>query len=79
MKSYNIYEVFKYIFVFNPNKTTQISIWINMKTLKFKILTYLIIALFAGFITGSCEDCDDGNNFEDQETSQSIDTLSIVR
>lgn len=48
-----------------------------MKSLKFKILTYLIIALFAGFLTGACEDCDDGNNFEDQETAQTIDSISI--
>ena len=48
-----------------------------MKALKFKIITYLILALFAGFITGSCEDCDDGNNFEDQETAKNIDSLSV--
>lgn len=48
-----------------------------MKIIKFKIVAYLILALFAGFITGSCENCDDGNNFEDQETTTVIDTLSI--
>lgn len=48
-----------------------------MKTLKFKIVTSLIAVLFAGFITGSCEACDDGNNFEDQPTSQALDSLSI--
>jgi len=48
-----------------------------MKTLKFKIITYLTMALLAGFITGSCEDCDDGNNFEDQEITQSVDSLSV--
>jgi|GEM_PF-4121516 len=48
-----------------------------MKTLKFKIITYLIMALFAGFITSSCEDCDDGNNFEDQQQIQYTDSLSV--
>lgn len=48
-----------------------------MKTPKFKVMTYLIMALFAGYLMGSCEDCDDGNNFEDQETTQSLDSLSI--
>jgi len=49
-----------------------------MKALKFKIITYLILALFAGLITGACGDCDDGNNFEDQEeTTLSIDSLSV--
>lgn len=48
-----------------------------MKTPKFKVITYLIMALFAGFLTGSCEDCDDGNNFEDEQISQPLDSLSV--
>lgn len=48
-----------------------------MKNHKFKIITYLMIALFAGFATESCEKCDDGNNFEDQESAIMVDTLSV--
>jgi len=48
-----------------------------MKTLKFKIITYLMVALLAGYITGSCEACDDGNNFEDQEMAKPVDSLSV--
>lgn len=50
-----------------------------MKVLKYKIITYLILALFAGFITGACGNCDDGNNFEDQEEiAKSLDSLSVA-
>ena len=49
-----------------------------MKAQKFKIITYLALALFAGFLTFSCGNCDDGNNFEDQETTQLVDSLSLV-
>ncbi|MFY0481148.1 hypothetical protein ACI6PS_00970 [Flavobacterium sp. PLA-1-15] len=49
-----------------------------MKSVKIKILTYLVLALFAGFITGSCEDCDDGNNFEDEQNTTVTDSLSIL-
>lgn len=48
-----------------------------MKNLKFKIIAYLVMALFAGFITGSCEKCDEGNNFEDQQNSTVTDSLSV--
>ena len=48
-----------------------------MKAPRFKVMTYLIMALFAGYLMGSCEDCDDGNNFEDQQITQPIDSLSV--
>ncbi|MDR6969306.1 hypothetical protein J2X31_003336 [Flavobacterium arsenatis] len=49
-----------------------------MKTINFKILAYLAFALFAGFLTFSCGNCDDGNNFEDQQSTQVIDSLSVA-
>lgn len=48
-----------------------------MKAIKFKVMTYLVLALFAGYVTTSCEACDEGNNFEDQESAIVIDTLSV--
>lgn len=48
-----------------------------MKAIKFKVMAYLILALFAGYATTSCESCDDGNNFEDQESAIVTDTLLV--
>ncbi|WP_157485995.1 hypothetical protein [Flavobacterium soli] len=48
-----------------------------MKAINLKIVTYLFVVLFAGYATTSCESCDDGNNFEDQEATLVTDTLSV--
>lgn len=48
-----------------------------MKTPKIKIITYSAMLMFAVYITGSCEKCDEGNNFEDMETTFAIDSLAI--
>lgn len=49
-----------------------------MKTIKFKLIAYLALALFAGFLTFSCGNCDDGNNFEDQQSTTVMDSLSVI-
>jgi hypothetical protein len=48
-----------------------------MKSTRFKLTAYLLTALLAAFLTGACEDCDDGNNFEDVEQTILVDSLSV--
>jgi len=48
-----------------------------MKPLKPKLITYFLLLLFASILTGSCGNCDDGNNFEDEESARIIDSLEV--